>query len=108
MKILNSMRSYAWIFTSMTGLLLGPGFQVNGAPNLVRNGGFEDGLLVWSYTYNWGIWAAFPGAVDGRNWGEVDGTIYQTLSTTPGQQYKLKYFLAGNKNITSPSVVNAL
>jgi hypothetical protein len=76
--------------------------------NLVQNGSFEQGLTGWGYTYNWGVWLGFPGAPDGRNWGEVDGTIYQTLSTAPGQQYDLRFALAGNANISALMVMNVL
>ncbi len=74
--------------------------------NLVQNGGFEQGLTGWGYTYNFGVWLGFPGAPDGSNWGEVDGTLYQTLSTMPGQQYDLRFALAGNANISALTVMN--
>ena len=76
--------------------------------NIVQNGGFEQGYAGWGWTYNFGVWYGFPDAAEGRNWGEVDGTIYQDLATIPGQQYQLQFALAGNLNISSSAVVNVL
>lgn len=70
-----------------------------GQENIVNNGGFEQGHRGWDYTYNWAVWSGFPNAPDGRNWGEVYGTLFQDLTTTPGQQYHLRFALAGNRNV---------
>ncbi len=76
--------------------------------SIVQNGSFEQGFTGWGYTYNFGIAAGFPDAADGRNWAEVYGTIFQNLPTTPGQQYDLRFALAGNFNISSPAVTDVL
>jgi Protein of unknown function (DUF642) len=76
--------------------------------NIVQNGGFEQGGVGWGWTYNFGLWYGFPDAAEGGNYGEVDGTIYQDLATTAGQQYHLQFALAGNFNISSPTTVNVL
>ena len=70
-------------------------------PNLVQNGSFESGDVGWGWTYNFGIAYGFPGAAAGGNFAEVYGTIYQTLATTPGQTYDVRFALAGNFNIAS-------
>ena len=79
-----------------------------GQGNIVENGGFEQGDAGWGWTYNYGVWFGFPDAAEGGNFGEVDGTIYQDLAMTPGQQYQLQFALAGNSNISSSEVVNVL
>ena len=81
---------------------------VRSATNIVSNGGFEQGGTGWGWTYNFGVSSGFPSAAEGRNWGEVYGTIYQDLSTLPEQLYHLHFALAGNFNITNLAVVNVL
>ncbi len=76
--------------------------------NLVQNGGFEQGLTVWGYTYNWGVAFGYPSAAEGSNFADIYGTIYQTLATVPGQEYQLEFAISGNFNIASGEVLNAL
>jgi hypothetical protein len=76
--------------------------------NLVQNGGFEQGLVDWGWTYNFGVWEGFPDAAEGGNYGQVYGTIYQTLPTVPGQEYQLEFATSGNFNVSSVQVLNAL
>jgi hypothetical protein len=70
-----------------------------GAQNIVQNGSFEIVHFVpysvppWApvptLSYNW------PNAPDGRNYADVV-TLSQTLSTTPGQAYRLTFDAAGD------------
>lgn len=89
-------------------LLVLTGTPVRGADNIVFNGGFEQGGTGWGWTYNRGIAYGLPDAADGRNWCDVFGTIYQDLPTVAGQEYQLRFALAGNCNIGTPQVIDVL
>jgi hypothetical protein len=80
--------------------------------NIVQNssfeGGWQNGPVGWGWTYNIGLFGATPSAANGGFWADVYGTIYQDLQTLPGQQYHLRFALAGNFNISAPQVLNVL
>jgi hypothetical protein len=80
--------------------------------NIVQNGSFENGYqngpVDWGWTYIPGLALGFPDAADGSNWADVYGTLFQTLQTTPGQEYQLQFALSGNFNISAPSFADVL
>jgi hypothetical protein len=83
-----------------------------GQQNLVQNGSFEGGYnkgpVDWGWNYNVGLAEGFQDTADGSDWAEVDGTLYQTIQTTPGQEYQIQFALSGNFNISAPTVVDVL
>jgi len=97
----------AMMMTAQTLLAQG-GLYTLPPGNLVQNGGFEQGLTVWGWTYNFAVVLGVPNAAEGSNYGQVYGTIYQTLATVPGQEYQLTFATSGNLNISSVQVDNAL
>lgn len=99
------LRFLASVSLLVGGLALAP-IPGKAAANLVVNGSFEQGFTGWGYTYNFGVGFGFPSTADGANFGEVYGTIYQDLPTIPGQQYHLRFALAGNFNISDLTLLN--
>ena len=73
-------------------------FQARCQSNLVKNGGFENGLIGWGWTYNVALFS-FSDPEGGDNYVGVYGTLYQDLNTTPGQQYDVRFAMAGNFNL---------
>jgi hypothetical protein len=80
----------------------------NAQGNLVQNGDFNEGLSVWGWTYNFGILEGVPYAAEGGDIGLVDGTLFQTLQTTPGQAYQLQFAMAGTPNDPATEVLDVL
>ena len=80
--------------------------------NQVQNGSFENGWqngpIDWSWTYNVALVLGVPNAADGADYAQVYGTLFQTLQTTPGQEYQLQFALSGNFSISSPTVIDVL
>src|SRR6516164_1493223 len=68
-------------------------FQARCQSNLVKNGGFENGLIGWGWTYNVALFS-FSDPEGGDNYVGVYGTLYQDLNTTPGQQYDVRFAMA--------------
>ncbi len=108
MKIERTNRNFVGTLALGAMLVLALSVRARGAANIVFNGGFEQGGAGWGWTYNLGIASGFPDAAEGGNWADVYGTIYQDLPTLPGQRYHMQFALAGNFNISTPTVVNVL
>ena len=79
-----------------SALLLGLATTNVGATpvNIVINGSFEDGFAPWDGLGS--LWLGFS-AADGRDFGSVDAfsPVSQVLLTKPGQQYHIKFAMAG-------------
>ncbi len=68
-------------------------------PNLLLNGGFENGFTGWYATY--GISSRTPNTIDGTHVGvlidighsSVGQTLSQALTTTPGLTYDIQFWL---------------
>src|SRR6266704_482781 len=86
------MKTTLWVVLAMLNL------QLN-AQNIVSNGSFEsfsNGITGWSSTEGW-YWAGgYPNAANGQAYVLLTGNVFQDLSTTPGQVYRLRYAVAGN------------
>lgn len=76
--------------TDNLNLLLNPGFE-SGTSGWTFNGGGVDACAAPCVTPSRGSWAAYKNLVDGGN-----GTIRQSLSTTPGTAYFVEIGLATN------------
>jgi hypothetical protein len=46
--------------------------------------------------------------VTGNSYGQVFGTLFQSLPTTPGQTYQLQFAMAGNLNFPDSAVLDVL
>jgi hypothetical protein len=73
--------------------------------NIVENGSFETVLFMpfqippWTWTSTTGaLMTGWIGAGDGVNYMLLGGTVYQDLVTVSGQQYRLRFAMAGNWN----------
>jgi hypothetical protein len=81
--------------------------------NLVNNGSFETftgdwNSVGWGWTDNLALALGFQDAADGRNFADIYGTIFQTISTVPGTEYDFRFALSGDFNISQSQTLNAL
>ena len=81
--------------------------------NLVNNGSFENftgdwNSVGWEWTDNLVLDIGMQDAADGRNFADIYGTIFQTISTVPGTEYEFRFALSGDFNISQSQTLNAL
>jgi hypothetical protein len=81
--------------------------QLTAQQNIVQNGDFTS-LSVWGWTYNFAVAEGYQNAAVGNSYGQVFGTLFQSLPTTPGQTYQLQFAMAGNLNFPDSAVLDVL
>jgi hypothetical protein len=97
-----------WFAVLLTSASLLP-LQMLGQGNIVVNGSFENGWnngpIGWGWTTNVGLGNGFPGVADGTSMVTVYGALFQTLATTPGQAYRVRFALASNSSFPGESAL---
>jgi hypothetical protein len=81
--------------------------------NLVYNGSFENftgdwNSFGWGWTVNLALAAGMQDAADGRDYCDIYGTLFQTISTVPGTEYDFRFAVSGNFNISQSQMLNVL
>ena len=81
--------------------LCGTASATNYGPELVTDGGFDNGDASWAMGYSW---QAIPGPLgvafhnEGYNWSISQATV----SVTPGMQYEASYTITGSYTSSNP------
>ena len=99
---MNRLKAFCTIFCASIAIEAHP-------QNIVTNGSFEDGWnngpVGWGWTTNIALGEGFSGAADGTCEVDLYGTLFQTLHTTIGQKYEVRYAVSGNSGFPGVSVI---